>query len=266
MFQQLEALQQHNQTLILEISSATKVAAAPKKPYTKFPTWDGKTSSVPVFLIKVESYGADPYFKDVVDWKVTTPATQLHSLKIKNDLFTSLSEDRLYKYMTNVTYTNKGIEMLADLLEQVDSTTPENRLLTVQCLADFPQLPGETTAKYLQRARWIAGRLPKLSLTDLMPLFVINGMDQELYRGSMGRCTSGDMTLTGADLPRLETILTNEVPPAIELNSNAGDILRHEGGSRTQETVHQVHNLGFQDFHRASLPRQGGELPGRPVL
>ena len=106
--------------------------------------------------------------------------------------------------MTNPIFTNKGIEMLADLLEQVDPTTPENRLLTVQRLADFAQLPGETTAKYLQRARWIAGRLPKLSITNLMPLVVINGMDQDLYSGSMGRYTSGDMKLTGADLPLLE--------------------------------------------------------------
>ena len=148
------ALQQQNQTLMLEISSATrlaadatKVAAAPKRPYTKFPTWDGKTATVPVFLVKVESYKADPFFKDVVDWAVTTPATRLHSLQVKNDLFVAITEDRLYKYMTNPAFTNKGIEMLADLLEQVDPTTPENRLLTVQRLADFAQLPGETTLK-----------------------------------------------------------------------------------------------------------------------
>ena len=79
MIQQLLVLQQQQLAMATYFASATTTANLPKYPMIKFPKWDGKRASVPVFFAQLKSYKGDPFFTAVASWDITMPTT--HSQK-----------------------------------------------------------------------------------------------------------------------------------------------------------------------------------------
>ena len=58
----------------------TAAASKPKKPFTTFPKFDGKSESVPLFFEKILGYKADRFYVAVTDWTHATPVTATKAL------------------------------------------------------------------------------------------------------------------------------------------------------------------------------------------
>ena len=73
--QQLLQQQQQNQVMMQQLmKSATSVV---KKPTTLFSKYSGKLDTFPFFVMKLNSYKADPYFAGVTDWTDTQQGTRI---------------------------------------------------------------------------------------------------------------------------------------------------------------------------------------------
>ena len=96
MMQQL--LQQNQQTALL-LQQLSTDRASTRAPKVAFPDWDGKTESLPFILPVIDSYKADPYFANVVDWTTTQPGTV--SRRIHDDMFAKLPQSHLHSYVNN---------------------------------------------------------------------------------------------------------------------------------------------------------------------
>ena len=81
-----------------------------------------------------------------------------------------------------------------------------------------------------------------MSLSDIIPLFGINGIEQELYKDSMFGYTSSNTTLTGSDLPALESILTIGVTTKEALGQSTVTV----GGQRASANRARAAAPGYQ--------------------
>ena len=102
MMQQLIMLQQQQLAMAQNFTTATSTAAQIKYPTIKFPKWDGKRSTVPVFLAQLDSYKGDPYFAAVTDWTTTTIANKRESQRVYSDMLTALTQDQLSPFLNNL--------------------------------------------------------------------------------------------------------------------------------------------------------------------
>ena len=100
-------------------SSQASFAATqlPKAPTTKFPTWDGKQSTVPLLLACIQNYKGDPFYTEVYDWSTTTPETEQQSRHIFTDMFAALPPAECHQFLNNPAYVNNGIGMLAAFVD-----------------------------------------------------------------------------------------------------------------------------------------------------
>ena len=119
---------------------------------------------------------------------------------------------------------DKGFEMLQHFMDIFNPTAPANYLISVQQLVSFSQLPQEKISKYPQRTRWSCGHLKNISINALITLVFINGMDHDLNGGTMSRFTSGNPTITGADLFHLEQVVTNEVTMKVTMGQSGDSV------------------------------------------
>ena len=118
--------QQHN------FAKAMAAQSALKYPLTKFPTWDGKTATVPLFLSLIESYKGGEYFQTVSSWETTTVGDERESQRVYANMFAKLSADVMAPYLNNDQYVGHGFEMLAHLTTRLSRDRPEHRLQDVQ--------------------------------------------------------------------------------------------------------------------------------------
>ena len=212
----LQQLIQQNATTAAAMQSfATSQASIaalqlPKAPTTKFPTWDGKQSSVPLLLARIENYKGDPFFAHVTVWSTTISGTEQQSRRIFTDMFAALPPAKCHQFLNNPTYVNNGFGMLSAFIDYLNPSNPEHRLHDIREVSRLDQGANESTATYLSRVRGFANRLAGVSMDSVMPLFAILGMDHSKYDGLLSRFTSGDASVVGADLPTLEHLMMGE--------------------------------------------------------
>ena len=212
----LQQLIQQNATTAAAMQSfATSQASIaalqrPKAPTTKFPTWDGKSSTVPLLLARIENYKGDPFFDQVTNWACTVPGTEQQSRRIFTDMFAALPTAECHQFLNNPAYVDNGFGMLYTFIDYLNPSNPEHRLNDIREVSRLDQGAGESTATYLSRVRGFANRLAGVSMDSVMPLFAILGMDHSKYDGLLSRFTSGDASVVTADLPALELLMLGE--------------------------------------------------------
>ena len=113
MMQQLIMLQQQQLAMAHNFTTATTMAALPKYPTIKFQKWDGLRSTVPIFLVQLDSYKGDPYFAVVTVWIMTTPSNQHKSQHVYSYMLTALTQDQLAPFLNNVWFAYDGITIMA---------------------------------------------------------------------------------------------------------------------------------------------------------
>ena len=90
---------------------------------------------------------------------------------------------QLSQFILNEEYKNDGFNMLTKVEADMVPKSPQNRLTIVRELGKFCQTKGEKTDAFLQRARTLHDQLAGVSVSELIPLFVIAGMDPDVYSG-----------------------------------------------------------------------------------
>ena len=204
------ALQQQQLTMASNFTAATMKATKPKAPSVKFPTWDGTTESVPVFLAQLSSYKGDPFFATVLDWTYTVPSNVVESRRICIDMITSLTKEQLAPYLNNPRFANDGIAMVASLTDKISPSRPENRLQDDRGLAGLEQGSQEGTSSFMARVRGYKSRLTGVTINAIMPFIALIGMDHEKYSGLLARFTIGEPAVVGASLTDLEHLMLEE--------------------------------------------------------
>ena len=103
-----------------------------KAPTTKFPTWDGKQSTVPLLLARIENYKGDPFFNKVVDWTATISGSFI-------DMFAALPSSECHQFLNNPAYVNNGIGMLSSFVNYFNPFNPEHRLHDIRDVSRLDQ-------------------------------------------------------------------------------------------------------------------------------
>ena len=124
-----------------------------KKPTTPFPKYSGSLDTFPFFVMRLNSYKADPYFAAVTDWTVTTATSVNQSKRIHDDMFEVLPSKYLHQFLDQPMFAGRGIEMLVALLNSIHPNNPAQRLLDIQNLAALQQKPTESTDAFMMRVR-----------------------------------------------------------------------------------------------------------------
>jgi hypothetical protein len=210
MIQQLLVLQQQQLAMATNFASATTTANLPKYPSIKFPKWDGKRASVPVFFTQLESYKGDPLFVAVVSWNITTPTTQRESQRIYGDMLASLTQEQLAPFLNNARFANDGIAMMASLVETINPSRPEHRLQDVRDLSSLEQGSQESTSSFMAQVCGFASRLTGVSINDLVPLFTMIGMNHDAYSGLLAIFTGGEPAIVQVNIEGLEKLMLEE--------------------------------------------------------
>ena len=155
---------------------ATNQAAT--KPTTPFPKWNSKRETVPIWLVQLDNYKGDVFFRSVFDWSQTLPNTAIQSRQVYTDLFRdgNLPKDELNQFLNRTELVNKGFETLALLVSFLNPDSPLNRLEDVQELTALAQDSTETAQAYMAKVRGLEQRLSSVTVESLLPVFAINGM------------------------------------------------------------------------------------------
>ena len=196
-----------------QLAAYAQLAIQPKtstKPVTTFPTYSGKRNDVPLFLARLTTYKADPFYKRVFDWSTTHPGFEEQSRVLRSDVLEHIPPSEQSLFVNDSRYDHDGFAMLQRLVSKLDPNTPESIMLTVLELIKLEQGASEDGAAFLSRLKGIENRLARCRINDILPLFALANLDRSRYNGLVDRFNRGDTDLVNCTLFSLETLMEGE--------------------------------------------------------
>ena len=97
--------------------------------------------------------------------------------------------------------------MLRHLLDCLNPSRPEHRLVDICHLVGLTQGPTEGTAKYMARVRGFDACLNRVTMGEVMNIFCLLGMTNHRYNGVLSRYAARDTAVVTADLTELKSLM-----------------------------------------------------------
>ena len=213
--QQQQMMQQQSaaflQTLAQFNTNQTAAApAAPTKPTTEFPKWDGSMTTKEDFLMRLDTMKRDRYFAAVTDWTRLLPGLEEQANYLSANIIDKVPAKHRHIFVNNTALTNDGFAMLHRLITNLRGNTVENQLLAITELASLEYKADDTTATFIARSRGLLSALQGVTIDRFVSLFTLARMDTGLYPGTAALFRQGDTTLLNEDLPAIELRLERE--------------------------------------------------------